>query len=285
MRLSIIIPVFNREKYIKDCLESVLNQKNPGCNYEVIVVDDGSTDSTPKILSEFSDKIIYKRIKNSGTPAAPRNVGLRLARGDIVAFQDSDDIWVDNKISLQLDKFINSKSVMSYGNADIIDEKGKFLNKKILNHKYEYLSGNAFEELVKNNYVSTLTVMARKNVLIDLGGFNESLDIVGAEDYHMWLRIASKYKISSIENILAHYRTHEGNISTHDAMVGLKRVLKMTDNLIEMNDYFNEEQKRLLIIKRKELNKITSPAYITIIYNNFVKLRNKISRIKHSHPR
>jgi len=283
MKLSVIIPVYNREKYIKDCIESVLNQKNPGCKYEVIVVDDGSTDSTPKVLSKFKDKIKYIRIENSGTPAAPRNVGVKAAKGEIIAFLDSDDLWVENKLSLQCAQFVNSGAALSYGNADIIDEKGKFLNIKILNHEEEYLSGYAFDKLIVNNYVSTLTTMVKKKVLIELGGFNESPDLVGAEDYHMWLRIASKYKITSLEKTLAHYRTHEGNISTHNAMIGLKRVLKMTNNLIEMNGFFNEEQKRLLIIKRKELKRITSPVRNSVIYNKFAKLRNKISRIKKGH--
>ncbi len=281
--VSVIIPVYNRQEYIADCINSVLNQKSPGCSYEVIVVDDGSTDNTPRILSKFKDKIVYKRTENSGTPAAPRNVGINAAKGDIIAFQDSDDLWVENKLNLQFKHFIKSGAALSYGNADIIDEKGKFLNKKILNHKDEYLSGYAFNKLVLNNYVSTLTTMVKKNVLLELGGFNETLDIVGAEDYHMWLRIASKYKITSIDKTLAHYRSHGGNISTHNAMIGLIRVLKMTNNLIELNEFFSEEQKRLLIIKKKGLKRATSPVHNSLIHNKFTKLRNKISWVKKGH--
>jgi glycosyltransferase involved in cell wall biosynthesis len=241
--LSVIIPVYNREKYIKDCLESVLNQKNPGCKYEVIVVDDGSTDSTPKILSEFRDKIIYMRIKNSGRPAVPRNVGLRIANGELVAFQDSDDIWLENKLEEQLKDF-NKKYILSYANARVVDDNGNLLGRNIINNHQAY-SGDVFGHLIKENFVSTLTVIAGKKVIMDLGGFDESKNYL--EDYDMWLRMSLKGKFIYTPKVLAEYRMHQNNISSGSEKADLQKMYKIMNKLNKITHLKNNQ----LVKKRK----------------------------------
>lgn len=249
IKISIVIPVYNREKYIKSCVNSVLNQVYPGCEHEVIVVDDGSTDGTSEVLKKFGSKIRYKRIDNSGRPAVPRNIGIGMAKGEYIAFQDSDDLWVPNKLKLQLPELLKSEAALSYGNAEVIDANGKSTGKNILNSKHQFLSGNVFEELVEENYVSTLTTIARKDVLTKLGGFDESPRLTAVEDYHLWLRIAAKYPITSVNSILAKYRSHDDNISTQNPLISYQRLEEMVKDLLERRDYFSSEQLSLLKIK------------------------------------
>ena len=249
MKLSVIIPVYNREKYIKDCIESVLNQKNPGCKYEVIVVDDGSTDNTPRILSEFKDKIIYKRIKNSGRPSVPRNIGLKLAKGELVAFQDSDDIWISSKLRVQLKDFKKSY-ILSYANAKVVDENRNLLDRNIIDNKQAY-SGNVFEYLLKENFVSTLTVIANKKIMLDLGGFNESKNYL--EDYDMWLRMSLLGKFIYTPKVLAEYRIHQSNISSGSEKADLQMMYRLMNKLsreVECHDKILVNDRRVEIATR-----------------------------------
>jgi len=101
--VSVVIPTRNRASYLPLAIESVLNQTPPPL--EVIVVDDGSTDGTAAIVGRYGDQIIYRKIRNGGRPAVPRNVGIELARGELVAFQDSDDEWAPGKLERGRSRF------------------------------------------------------------------------------------------------------------------------------------------------------------------------------------
>src|SRR5687768_17471 len=103
--LSVVIPTYNRADFIVDAINSVLAQDFGGYSPEVIVVDDGSTDNTEEIIKKFKDKIRYIKIPHSGLPAVARNVGLKKASGEIIAFQDSDDLWDKDKLVNQLKVF------------------------------------------------------------------------------------------------------------------------------------------------------------------------------------
>ena len=94
-KISVIIPVYNGELFILDAIESILNQDYKA--HEIIVIGDSSTDNTPKILEGFKDRIISKRLKNTGSPSIPRNIAMDMATGDYIAFLDADDIWLKNK--------------------------------------------------------------------------------------------------------------------------------------------------------------------------------------------
>src|SRR6202008_2421167 len=107
---------------IVECLKSVLNQTVKP--HEVIVIDNGSTDDTEARLKPLMDKITYLKVPGSGRPSVPRNVGIKKATGDIIAFQDSDDLWTPTKIEDQIGAMDDPEIILSYGNAKIIDGKG-----------------------------------------------------------------------------------------------------------------------------------------------------------------
>lgn len=233
--VSVIIPTYNRAKFLPEAITSVLGQKLPK-NYslEVIVVDDGSEDDTEKVLSEFSGKIIYKKLPHSGKPATPRNEALRLAKGDIIAFQDSDDVWAEDKLIKQLPIFSNKQIVMSFGNVKTIDQNGRRSNTQHLDEE-SLLRAEKFENLLSQNSISTLTVMIRASALEKTGFFSEADALRAVEDYELWLRVAASYPngLKHIPDTLAYYRVHDQNISTTTDLTAVERLCTVLETILD----------------------------------------------------
>lgn len=228
--VSVIIPTYNRAKYLPAALDSVLSQSMPP--FEVIVVDDGSTDDTEQVINPYLSKIIYKKIPNSGRPAVPRNIGIGLAKGNLIAFQDSDDLWASDKLKLQTPLFDDPDVVMSHGRAEIMTAGGKKMGRAVAQQVIP--SGHIFTELLGGNFVSTLTTMVRKEVLEQLGGFNESPALRAVEDYDLWLRIAALgRKVVYLDKTLAYYRQHDQNISSADEALALRRIITVNSSVLK----------------------------------------------------
>lgn len=233
--ISVVIPTYNRAEFIVPAIESVLNQRLPeGWGLEVIVVDDESTDATEDILKQFKSKIQYYKIPHSGMPAVPRNYGLKKASGELIAFQDSDDLWAPDKLLTQIELFDDEATVFSFANAETMSTSGKKSGKQVVTKK-QLEVGQTLEGLLKENVVSTLTVMARKSVFDTVGGFNESPKLRAVEDYELWLRVLAAYPsgAKSINKPLAIYRQHENNISTTDAVTAVGRLINVYNALWE----------------------------------------------------
>jgi len=209
-KVSVIIPTYNRADLLSRAIESVLNQTFK-C-FELIIVDDASTDNTKEVVEEIQkrdQRIRYIRLdKNSGAPAHPRNVGIQNAKGEYIAFLDHDDEWLPEKLKKQIELFENSKK-KNLGfvgcNALIVDEQdGK---------KYEYRLPrveNVFRRLLESNFVwSASSVIVKKSVINDIGLFDERLK--NADDWDMWIRIAQKYNFDFVPEVLFKYYLHENN--------------------------------------------------------------------------
>ena len=207
--VSVIIPTLNRERYIRQCIESALSQDYP--NLEVIVVDNGSTDNTPEILASFGNRIKYLKEEKKGVSAA-RNKGLRAARGKFVAFLDSDDFYLPEKISLSVKKMLEDRSVsLIYTDYILVDSEGRPI--KTVNTNYSQP-----EELlwtfIKNlfNVVPSITLIHQK-CLEKTGYFDETL-LNCHEDNDLWFRMMKAgYRFGHIPKPLTAYRWHAGNIS------------------------------------------------------------------------
>ena len=198
--VSVIIPVYNGEKYIRDAIESVLNQTYK--NFEIVVADDGSTDNTVEILKEYGDKIRWKSQENKG-PASAKKFGTSMAKGEYLAYLDSDDIFLPDKLELQvnyLDK--HSEVGLVYSDYYQVNEKGEIT--KLSCSKKNLL-------LIQQNYVPTSGVMCRRECIDTLGRFDENLG--SNYDWDMWIRISEKYPIHCIPKPLFKYRGHGENIS------------------------------------------------------------------------
>jgi glycosyltransferase involved in cell wall biosynthesis len=184
---SIIIPTYNRSSKLKNALDSVLSQTFS--NFEILIMDDGSVDDTPKIIAEYKDnRIIYQWDLNSGGPSHPRNRGLSISKGEWICFLDSDDWWKKDKLEV-CSKMLNDKVDLLYHDLEIIDKTGGKVKNKI--SKGRILNKNIIQDLLINgNAINNSSVIIRKTVFDQIGLINESKEMIASEDLNTWLRIA-----------------------------------------------------------------------------------------------
>lgn len=181
--VSVIIPTYNRGWAIRDAVDSVLNQDFS--DYELIIIDDGSTDNTMQILDRYGDKIVVLYQENKGVSAA-RNRGIAAASGQFIAFLDSDDIWLPKKLSIQIDFFKSNPDALICQTGEVWIRNGIRVNPK---DRHKKLSGMIFEPSLSLCLVSPSAVMMKRHLFETTGLFDENLP--ACEDYDLWLRIAS----------------------------------------------------------------------------------------------
>lgn len=206
--VSIITPVYNGERFIEQCIDSVLNQKYT--NWELLVMDDCSQDSTVDLVDVYCSKDerikIIKNNKNKGV-AYSRNQGIASARGEYIAFLDSDDLWKEEKLEKQINFMIENNYEFTFSNYDVIDEESKYL--RTVNCKFEKVN---YSSMLKKNYIGCLTAIVRTDILK-----NYSVPIIRHEDYALWLDILERdveYAINIREN-LAYYRISKNSLSAN----------------------------------------------------------------------
>ncbi|MDY6824968.1 MAG: glycosyltransferase [Thermodesulfobacteriota bacterium] len=188
--VSVVIPTFNRGHMITDAVDSVMAQSYPGI--ETIVVDDGSTDETSAVLAPYRDRITMLYQANAGVSAA-RNRGVRHARGELVAFLDSDDWWLPGKIAEQVHFFRSNPEALVCQTDEIWIRNGRRVNP---GRRHQKPSGMIFEPSLALCLVSPSAVMLKKDFFLAMGGFDETLP--ACEDYDLWLRISSRYPVHLI---------------------------------------------------------------------------------------
>lgn len=244
--VSVVIPVYNRETTIERAIRSVLEQTYS--DFEIIVVDDGSEDNSSQVirsLQQGNDKIRYYYQKNSG-PSAARNKGITEARGEYIAFLDSDDYWYPQKLAKQMALFETHPEVgIVYCWAEVINHRGK---KWCKSPKY---TGHVFEDLLaEGNFIPTSGTLAKRQTLLEVGGFDEALK--STEDWDLWLRITSNYEILCAKELLV--RKHESrNGLQHSHKVMFENVKKVLFKYIEMIDDPNKKRVYLAKYYRRSL--------------------------------
>ncbi len=205
--VSVVIPVYNDEQYIYESVESALNQDYE--NLEVIVVDDGSSDFTPKILQKFGERIHCIRQENSGTAAA-LNKGIQNANGQLIAWLSSDDLFLPKKIKHQVDKFIENPSLaLVYTDWIMIDSQGEEV--KVV-HCPCPPAERFVIEIFKENFINGSSVIIRRECFEKVGYFDQTLS--ADSDGDMWFRML-KYgcRLGHVSIPLIKYRWHSGNLS------------------------------------------------------------------------
>lgn len=205
--VSVVIPVYNHEEYIRESVESALSQDYD--NLEVIVVDDGSTDATPEVLRTFGSRIRYIRQKNGGTAAA-LNTGIRHARGSLISWLSSDDVFLPGMIKRQVAELNKEPSfAMVYADFVEIDSHGKELR---VVHCPFLPVGEFAIELLKGNFINGSSVLIRKGCFEHVGLFDESLPT--DSDGDMWFRLLKNgYEFGHIPEAFVKYRWHSSNLS------------------------------------------------------------------------
>lgn len=205
--VSVVIPTYNRAHLIKDAVQSVLAQTLE--DFELIVVDDGSTDNTREVMADLqSDRVHYIFQENRGASAA-RNAGIHASIGKYVTFLDSDDLYLPDKLAVQIAEMENHpEAAMSYHGTRVVDFSGN-----LLIETHADVDGWIYRETVFrgpiDSCIVTPAVMVRRSVLEEMGGFEETMH--GAEDLDLWRRISIKYKVLGINQNLSTIRRGGGS--------------------------------------------------------------------------
>ena len=219
--VSVVIPTYNMEQHISETLISVQSQTLD--SWEVIVVDDCSTDSTAQIVNEFvkqDPRIRYLRLpKNSNLPAVPRNYGIQHSRGKYIALLDHDDLWSPKKLLRQVQVFDADLSLaMVHSHLRIVRNGHGFWSLLYLPSPQQSIATES--KLKKINVIQCSSVMIKKDVFKDLGGFDESPELRAVEDYHLWYRVSQQHKIAFISEIHGMYRLDKSGTSARENMQG-----------------------------------------------------------------
>jgi glycosyltransferase involved in cell wall biosynthesis len=217
MEISVIVPVFNRPHLLADALASVLAQTYQ--DFEIVVVDDGSTDETPEVLARVLREVPKQggappartlRVPHSGKPGAVRNRGAEEARGRLLAFLDSDDRWLPTKLEAQVrlhEGAAGAAPLPGTGQAgpaarcshtrELWVRRGREVSQKGQRHRR---SGDLFVDSLKKCIIGPSTVMLERSLFEELGGFREDLEI--AEDYELWLRATHRVDVAYLDEAL-----------------------------------------------------------------------------------
>ena len=203
-KISVILSVYNGEKYLREAIESVLNQTFT--DFEFIIVNDGSTDNSLEIIQSYDDeriKIINNE-KNIGLTKS-LNKALKQAKGEYIARQDADDVSLPNRFEEQVRYFEGHPEVVLLGTSVyLIDENEKIVGKRIV------LAKPSIKDLFKENHFNHGSVMFKKEIVNQLGGYNELIRY--SQDYELWLRITKYYDVRNLTQILYKLRSHDANI-------------------------------------------------------------------------
>ena len=242
-KVSVIIPTYNRAHILGEAIDSVLSQKYN--DLELIVVDDGSTDGTKKVVSSYVPRLTYIYQEHQGVSAA-RNRGVEHAQGNYLAFLDSDDLWLQNKLYLQMKLMESNPEALICYTEEIWIRRGVRVNPMKKHRKY---SGMIFKHCLPLCIISPSSALINRILLEEVGGFDEGLEV--CEDYDLWLRISARYPIYLIDIPLIIKRGgHEDQLSKR--MNGQDRFrIKALVRLLE-SDCLSPHQRELAW---KELNR------------------------------
>lgn len=244
--VSVIIPTFNRSSVIIRAINSVLNQSNK--DFELIVVDDGSTDETELILSPFIKAGIIKYFKHQNLGvSATRNFGVSQASGEWLSFLDSDDEWLPHKLQEQIDFLQKNLSFNIVYGQEIWLRNGERVNQRAIHQKY---GGWIFDKCVQQCLIAPSSVIVKTNVFHEMGGFDQ--DFTVCEDYDLWLKISSLYEVGYISNpIIIKHGGHEDQLSTKYVAMDMWR-LRSLNRILKIRNLSDEHKENVIeTIKRK----------------------------------
>jgi glycosyltransferase involved in cell wall biosynthesis len=204
--VSIIMPVYNSEKYISDAINSILKQTYN--NWELIIIDDCSTDKSRELINEFSEKDYriheYYFSKNMGVSKA-RNYAIENSNGKYIAFLDSDDFWAKNKLKLQINFMLENNYAFTYTSYTLVDQNEKQIKDIFVAKEVNYF------QLLKGNIITCSTVVLNKEIVGDI-----SMPKIKHEDYATWLNILKQgIKAHGVQESLTYYRKQDDSITAN----------------------------------------------------------------------
>ncbi len=244
--VSVIIPAYNRFELLKEAVSTVMGQSYK--NFELIVVDDGSSDMTPTISLYYKDdpRFRYVRIEHNGMPGYVRNIGVRKATAPYIAFLDSDDLWMRDKLEKQMHFLHTFPRIPIVHSRERWMRNGKEVSQKKQKHQR---SGMIFNDALVKCIIGPSTVVLSKELFDKTGGFREDLEV--AEDYELWLKITDTTKIGYIDEPLVTKRAGHGEqLSEKYGHIEIFRITALMD-LVEGGCFTGEHRQAA----RKELSR------------------------------
>lgn len=245
--VSILMPVYNGSAFLDRSIGSVLKQSYP--NWEIIIVDDHSSDNSSEMVKKYlnDERIILKQNDCNKGISASRNLALQHAKGDFIAILDQDDEWLPQKLEKQMRLFnsLDSTFGLVYCNTKVQFENGHVQPFKKDIAPRQSIKEN-FKKLYLTNYISSLTVVFRKECIEKVGYFNENIQW-GGDDYDLWLRIAAQYKFAFVDEVLCIRHEHGKNFS-HAKKKMMYGSLQVGNELIE-----NQPERKALLNQRTAL--------------------------------
>lgn len=279
--ISIVVPAYNCASYAEETFRSV--QKQDFQDWEIIFVNDGSTDNTSEVLESFAseDSRVIIVEQENGRQGKARNNGISHAQGEWIAFLDADDLWPENKLSLQLSKTLEANVDLSFTDGFIC--LGNNMNLReyrfgVIDKIYQ--GNNAVLEFHEQNRIPTSTVLVKKSAILEVGGFPEKLIVQNCEDYLLWVKLLTKGKsFLSIGEPLLFYRVHDNSSTSTE----LKAMFPLINALLELpGGISNERIQHLkntfttLVFRLNELGEINKAnsfviPVLKVIYSGLMK--------------
>ena len=219
--MSVVIPTYNRSELVREAAASVLAQTYRPL--ELIVVDDGSSDATSDALAPLSGVQVLRQA-HTGMPGQVRNAGARLARGEYLAFLDSDDLWLPQKLAQQVAAATAAGEVISHTRERWV-RRGRVISQRSQRHRRR---GDLFADSLRRCVLGPSTVLLRRAVFEQTGGFREDLEI--AEDYELWLRLTARYQVGYVAQELVIKRAgHADQLSERYGQIEIFRLRALRD--------------------------------------------------------
>lgn len=242
--ITIVMPTYNHANFLGKALQSLIDQTYK--EWEVIIIDNHSTDSTDEVIKKFNDpRIRNYKITNHGILAKSRNLGIKVSRGNWIAFLDSDDWWTADKLEVCF-KEMNDKVDLMYHNLQVIYQS-KLSSKKIYKGRKLYnpiLNDLLISGIKYGNAIAQSSVIVRKSLLLKIGGIDENINLVGSEDYNTWLRIAEiTDQFKYLNKNLGYILIHENNVSNKDMSTPQRQAVLKYMKLLNHKQKINLEVK------------------------------------------
>ncbi|GHE89417.1 glycosyltransferase family 2 protein [Thalassotalea profundi] len=211
--VSVVIPVYNGSEYLKNTIDSILAQDYQA--FEIILVNDGSTDDSAELIESLSEKTNKIKLynKENGGVAAARNYGIDRAKGDFIAFCDQDDLWLPEKLTKQMPLFQNNSVGLVYSGAiaDYVELNKQ--DKPSFDTKYR---GDVFDQLIQVNMFTCCTAIARKGLLQEIEAFDSDRELMGVDDWLAWLKLSLVCEFDYVPEHLATHVFHGDNYSSNE---------------------------------------------------------------------
>lgn len=244
--VSVVTATYNMAEHIAETMDALFAQTYP--HIEFVIIDDGSTDETERVLEPYlrDERVRLIKQTNAGQTVA-KNHGIRESRGEFVAFCDADDTWRADKLALQIPRFDDPKVAVVFSDMVFIDEHSEVVDHPHMT-RYE---GHIVEEMLVDNFVPFSSSVVRKSVLDEMGGFDETLRM--SIDYDLWLRIGVKYHFAYVREPLLNYRIWSGQMS--------HRLGERLDNFFRLLERFLDEHGDT--IPQRAQNRAWAHSYVT----------------------